>query len=99
MRERPRLINPFYGVEENDQHRSPPFVDSGSSHETVVSAIDGLLGTSSISSHSDDRDRGAAEPKETVDSGKGDPEQPTEAIEYCGSRLQRGPWLAQRAKA
>ena len=70
----------------------------GSTYKVIVSATDGLLGARSTSSQTDARDRTAAEPEETVDSGKGDPEQSAEVVKRCGGRLQRGPWLAQKAK-
>ena len=97
----PRLINPFYVAEESYQHHSPPLAGSGkgSTYKVIVGAADGLLGARSTSSCTDGRDRGAAEPEETVDSGKGDPKQSAEVVERCGGRLQRGPWLAQRVKA
>ena len=63
----------------------------GSTYEGIVSATDGLLGARSTSSRTDGGDRVAAEPEETVDSGKGDPEQSAEVVERCGVRLQRGP--------
>ena len=47
----------------------------GSTYEGIVGAADGLLGARSASSCTDGCDRGTAEPEETVDSGKGDPEQ------------------------
>ena len=67
----------------------------GSTYKVIVSATDGLLGARSTSSQTDARDRAAAEPEETADCGKGDPEQSTEVVERCGVRLQHGPVSAE----
>jgi len=94
--EQPRFINPFYVTEEGRQH----CVHSDkkrSTYEAVVSATDGLLGARSTTPRTDHRDRGAAETDETINGGKGEPEQSAEFVEGCGSRLQRGRWLARGA--
>ena len=97
----PRLITPFYVAEESYQHHSPPPAGSGNgtTYEVVVGAADGLLGARSTSSRTNGRDRAAAEPEETADCGKGDPEHGAEVVERRGGRLQREQWLAQRAIA
>ena len=56
-----------------------------STHKVIVSATDRLLGARSTSSRTDDRNRGTAEPEETADVGKDDPEQSAEVVERGGS--------------
>ena len=67
----------------------------GSTYEGIVGATDGLLGARSTSSRTNGCDWVTAEPEETIDSGKGDPEQSTEVVERCGVRLQHGPVSAE----
>jgi len=63
-------------------------------YKVVASATNRLLGARSTSSRTDGRERGAAEPEETVDAGKGNPEQSAEVVERGWSRLSVGPRLA-----
>ena len=57
-------------------------------YEVIVSATNGLLGARSTSSRTDDCDWGAAEPDETVDGRKSDPEQSGEVVERCGGHCK-----------
>jgi len=54
--------------------------------EAIVSATDRLLGARRSNSQTEARKRAAAEPEETLDSGKGDPEQSAEVVKCCGGR-------------
>jgi len=49
--------------------------EKGPTYKVIASATDRLLGARSTSSRTDGGDRGATEPEETVDTGKGNPEQ------------------------
>lgn len=92
MGEQPTLITPFC------VHKRPisiprlPLSDvqaNISTHESISSAADSLLGARRASTRASARDRTTAESDETLGVGKGDPEQSKEAGDGVVGLLQR----------